>query len=151
LKAAKSYPDAIEQERRPMTPSPNRVRPPDRPPGKPGAPAQPTQGERVWRNSFFYFSALMGALALVDFSAGRFAQGLGDAGIACLMLSLMTQFPFVRLMLEQGGSNASEKSGEVLQREAERLRAENPWLERLSNLGWVLLLCSLFLRVTGME
>lgn len=134
-----------------MTPSPNRIRPPDRPPGKPGgAPAPPTQGERVWRNSFFYLSAMMGALALVDFSAERFAQGLGDAGIACLMLSLMTQFPFVRAMLEMGGG-ASDKASETLQREAERLRAENPWVERLSNLGWVLLLCSLFLRVTGME
>ena len=134
-----------------MTPSPNRIRPPERPPGGPRNPTQPTQGERVWRNSFFYFSALMGALALVYFSAGRFAQGLGDAGIACLMLSLMTQFPFVRAVLERGSSSASDKSGEALQREAERLRAENPWVERLSNLGWILLLCSLFLRVTGME
>lgn len=130
-----------------MTPSPN----PIRPPGRPGAQRQPTQGERLWRSSFFYFSALMAALALVDFSAGRFAQGLGDAGVACLMLSLMTQFPFVRAVLELGNRGASDKSGEALQQEAERLRAENPWVERMSNLGWILLLCSLFLRVTGME
>jgi hypothetical protein len=63
----------------------------------------------------------------------------------------MTQFPFVRAVLEMGSDGAADKSGETLQREAERLRAENPWVERLSSLGWVLLLCSLFLRVTGLE
>jgi hypothetical protein len=91
----------------------------------------------------------MGALALVDFDAGRFAHGLGDAGVACLMLSLMTRFPFVRAMVEAGARDTREQSREALMREAERLRSASPWAERLSHAGWMLLLASLALRLFG--
>lgn len=109
-------------------------------------PASP--GEALWRNIFFYMSALMGALALVDFNAGRFAHGLGDAGVACLMVSLMTQFPFVRAIVSAG---SSEKSREEVLREAERIRTSNPWADRLGSTGWLLLLASLVLRAFGMQ
>ena len=67
-----------------MTPTP---KPSQRPPRRPAVGAGETSGERLWRGGFFYVSAAMGAMAMVDFDAGRFAHGLGDAGIACLMLS----------------------------------------------------------------
>ncbi len=105
-------------------------------------------GEALWRNAFFYLSALMGALALVDFDAGRFAQGLGDAGVACLMLSLMAQFPFVRALVTGAGS---PRTRETLLREAERIRTSHPWSDRLASAGWVLLLASLALRAFGVE
>lgn len=105
-------------------------------------------GEALWRNAFFYFSALMGALALVDFDAGRFAHGLGDAGVACLMLSLMAQFPFVRALITGGGAPRTRES---LMREAERIRSSHPWSDRLASAGWVLLLTSLALRAFGVE
>jgi hypothetical protein len=104
----------------------------------------------MWRNGFYGLSALMAALALVDFDAGRFAHGLGDAGVACLMLSLMSQFPFVRAVVEAGTRDAPDRSREVLLREAERLRTAHPWAERLSQAGWLLLLASLALRLTGL-
>jgi hypothetical protein len=119
-----------------------------RPPG----PTKPvSQGEAIWRNGFFASSALMGALALVDFDAGRLAHGLGDAGVACLMLSLMTQFPFVRAVVEAGSRGARPQSRDALMRKAERLRAANPWAERLSHAGWMLLLASLALRLIGVQ
>lgn len=121
------------------------------PPKRGATPAGPTPGELTWRNAFFYLSALMGAMALVDFDAGRVAHGLGDAGIASLMLSLMTQFPFVRAMVDAGGREASAQSREALLREAERLRAAHPWAERAGRAGWVLLLASLMLRVMGVD
>lgn len=128
-----------------MNPAPNTSRqPPRRDPARPAS-----QGEVLWRNAFFLFSALMGALALTDFEAGRLAHGLGDAGVACLMLSLMTQFPFVRAMVEAGSKESPERAREKLLGEAERLRAANPWAERLSHMGWMLLLASLALRLTG--
>ncbi|MGE5336725.1 MAG: hypothetical protein ACM3PU_02795 [Gemmatimonadota bacterium] len=104
--------------------------------------------ERTWRNVFFYFSALMGALALVDFDAGRLAHGMGDAGVACLMLSLMTQFPFVRAIVR---SDAGTKSRDDLLREVEKLRNAHPWADRLSAAGWLLLLASLVLRAAGVS
>lgn len=124
----------------------------------PNLPQQPSQrgpaapissGERAWRNAFFLFSALMAALALVDFDAGRFAHGLGDMGVACLMLSLMGQFPFVRAMVDAGSRESSAKTRDELLREAERLRVANPWAERLSHAGWMLLLASFALRLLG--
>jgi len=128
-----------------MNPAPNASRqPPRHDPAKPATP-----GEALWRNAFFIFSALMGAMALTDFDAGRFAHGLGDAGVACLMLSLMTQFPFVRAMVQAGSNEAPGTAREKLLLEAERLRAANPWAERLSHLGWMLLLASLALRLIG--
>jgi hypothetical protein len=103
----------------------------------------------MWRNSFFYFSAFMGALALLDFDAGRIAHGMGDAGVAFLLLSLLPQFPFVRAVV--GGGNADGQSRERLLAEAERFRAENPWSDRFSRAGWTLLLASLVLRALGMS
>lgn len=91
----------------------------------------------------------MAGMALVDFDAGRLAHGVGDVGIACLMLSLMTQFPFVRAVLQAGGQQAPEQARAALIQEAERLRAEHPWAERLNRAGWMLLLASLALRLTG--
>lgn len=129
-----------------MTPSPN---PPRLPPGRGPAKAAPTQGEVLWRSTFYGLSALMAAMALTDFDAGRFAHGLGDAGVTCLMLSLMTQFPFVRAMIEVGAREPSAKAREELLREAERLRAASPWPERLSRAGWMLLLTSFVLRLAG--
>jgi len=127
-----------------MTPSPDAPRPPDR-----VRPGPITPGERLWRNAFFAFSALMAGLAMVDFEAGRFAQGLGDVGVACLMLSLLGQFPFLRAMVAAGVRDAPAKAREDLLREAERLRLANPWAARLSHAGWMLLLASLALRLTG--
>jgi hypothetical protein len=129
-----------------MTPSPNTPR---QPPRRGPAKIEPTQGEILWRSAFYGLSALMAALALTDFDAGRFAHGLGDAGVACLMLSLMTQFPFVRAMVEAGSQEPSARAREALLREAERLRAASPWPERLSRAGWMLLLSSFALRLIG--
>lgn len=109
-------------------------------------PTQPSPHERTWRRVFFGLSALMGALALVDFDAGRFAQGLGDAGVACLMLSLMNQFPFVRAIVR---TDASAKSRDELLREMEKLRAAQPWVDRVAAAGWLLLVASLILRAAG--
>jgi hypothetical protein len=106
-----------------------------------------TPGEQFWRRTFFVMSAIMGALALVDLEAGRFARALGDAGVTCLMLSLMTRFPFVRAMVT---ASQSDKPREELLRDVERLRSANPWAERLSSTGWLMLLASLMLRAFGM-
>lgn len=106
----------------------------------------PTAGEATWRNGFFAFSAAMGALALVDLDAGRLGNAMGDAGIACLLLSLMSQFPFVRAMVRQ---EPSAQARDRLLAEAERIRAENPWAERFNRAGWTLLLGSLALRLLG--
>jgi hypothetical protein len=104
-------------------------------------------GEQLWRRTFFVMSAVMGALALVDLEAGRFAHALGDIGVTSLMLSLMTQFPFVRAMVTASQSN---KPREELLRDVERLRNANPWAERLSSSGWLMLLASLMMRAFGM-
>jgi len=103
--------------------------------------------EYAWRSVFFCLSAVMGALALVDFDAGRIAHGLGDAGVACLMLSLMTQFPFVRAIVR---ADARAKSRDELLREVEKIRSSHPWAERVSAAGWLLLLTSLVLRAAGL-
>lgn len=108
---------------------------------------RPDSAEALWRNTFFVLSALMGAFALLDFDAGRWAGGLGDAGVACLLLSLMTQFPFIRAVV--GAASRGSKSRDELMREAERLRVANPWAERLGTTGWSLLLASIVLRVLG--
>ncbi|MCU0949844.1 MAG: hypothetical protein MUC68_01970 [Burkholderiaceae bacterium] len=129
-----------------MAPTPP---PRSQPPRRPAAEAHATPGERLWRSGFFYASAVMGAMALVDFDAGRLAHGLGDAGIACLMLSLMTQFPFVRAVMQAGGREAPEQARQALLHEAEKLRAEHPWADRLNRTGWMLLLTSLALRLLG--
>lgn len=118
------------------------------PRGNPGSPAGPTPGEAMWRNTFFFFSAFMAALALVDFDAGRIAHGMGDAGVASLLLSLLPQFPFVRAVV--GGANGAQER-ERLMAAAERFRADHPWSDRFNRAGWTLLIGSLVLRALGMS
>lgn len=115
---------------------------------KAARPREASPQERLWRNAFFYLSALMGAFALVDIDAGRFAHGMGDAGVACLMLSLMAQFPFVQALVD---ASEKPKSREELAREVERLRAAHPSADRVAAAGWVLLLGSLVLRIAGVN
>jgi hypothetical protein len=118
-------------------------------PKMPPRPAPPAgQGEVLWRNVFFYLSAAMAAFALVDLDAGRIAHALGDAGIACLMLSLMTQFPFVRVIV---AASKQAKPREDVLREVQRLKEANPWADRLSRGGWTLLAASLVLRAIGVD
>lgn len=119
---------------------------PSKMPPRPAPPAG--QGETLWRNVFFYLSAVMTAFALVDLDAGRLAHALGDAGIACLMLSLMTQFPFVRAIV---AASKHAKPREDVLREVQRLREANPWADRLSLAGWTLLAASLVLRAIGVD
>lgn len=104
--------------------------------------------ERLWRNTFFWLSAVMGAFALVDLDAGRMAGAAGDAGVACLMLSLMHQYPMVRAFL---GATSRKVSPADLQREVERVRSAYPWTERVATAGWTLLFGSLLLRALGVE
>jgi hypothetical protein len=133
-------------------PPPDRSRRPDSPPkpsttASPGAPGSPSPGEAVWRNLFFYFSAFMGALALLDFDAGRIAHGMGDLGVASLLLSLLPQFSFVRAVV---GGGATDKDRERMLEAAQRFRAEHPWSDRFGRMGWALLLSSLVLRALGL-
>jgi hypothetical protein len=122
-------------------------------PNKTPAP-QLSPGERVWRNTFFVLSAVMAGTALVDFDAGRFANGLGDLGASILMLSLIVQFPFVRAMVQagsqgQGSADELRKRRESLLQQVEQVRAANPWAEHAGRAGWILLGISLLLRITG--
>jgi hypothetical protein len=105
--------------------------------------------ERLWRGLLFGFSAMMGAFALVDLEAGRVANAAGDAGVVCLMLSLMHQFPLVRSII----SDAAKKkvSAAEMQRQTERIRVTHPWSERMAAVGWTLLFGSLILRAMGVE
>lgn len=119
------------------------------PPKMPPHSAPPAaRGETLWRNTFFYLSAAMTASGLVDLEAGRLAHGMGDAGIACLMLSLMTQFPFVRAIV---AASKQAQPSETLLREAQRLKAANRWSDRLGLAGWTLLAASLVLRAIGVD
>jgi hypothetical protein len=111
-------------------------------------PSQENPQERLWRKLFFGFSAAMGGFALVDLDAGRMAGAAGDAGVACLMISLMNQFPVVRAII---GAASRRASPEQLQREAERLRSAHPWTERIASVGWSLLFGSLLLRALGVD
>lgn len=104
--------------------------------------------ERLWRVLLFCSSAAMAGFALAAFDAGRPADAAGDAGVCCLMLSLMNQFPVVRAIL---GVASKRISPAELQRESERLRAAHPWTERLAGIGWSLILASLVLRAFGTE
>jgi hypothetical protein len=104
--------------------------------------------ERLWRGWFFCFSAVMAGFALVELDAGRLAGAAGDAGVSCLMLSLMGQFPVVRAIV---GAASKRTSPAELQREAERLRSARPWTARLAGVGWALLLGSLVLRAMGAD
>lgn len=104
--------------------------------------------ERLWRSVFFGVSAAMGGFALVDLDAGRLAGAAGDIGVACLLLSLMNQFPVVRAILD--GASKREPP-ERLRQESERLRSADPWSDRLASVGWSLLFGSLLLRVLGVD
>ena len=104
--------------------------------------------ERLWRSAFFALSAAMGGFALVDLDAGRLAGAAGDIGVACLLLSLMNQFPVVRAILE-GASK--RQPPQRLQQQAQRLRTADPWSDRLASVGWSLLFGSLLLRVLGVD
>ena len=114
----------------------------------PRAPTPVSGGESLWRIVFFFLSALMAALAMVDFSSGWLAHGLGDLGVSFLMLSLLAQFPFVQIFIR-----ASERPDgrELLAKEAERLRKAQPWTARASAWGWALMLLSLGLRLAGAD
>src|SRR5512137_1352588 len=95
----------------------------------------PSQGERIWRASLFVLSAAMAASAFVDFDAARFGKGLGDLGASVLMLSMMVQFPFLRAVVKASGEQESvspervRKQREELMKQAERVRASNPWAD----------------------
>lgn len=127
-------------------------------PNRPSGPNRPnlplTQGERVWRNTFYVLSAMLAGLALVQFDAGRWAHGLGDLGASVLMLSLITQFPFVRAVIrasqEQDASpDRARQRQEELMKQAAQLKAAYPWADVAGRAGWVLLGLSLVLRITG--
>lgn len=130
-----------------MSSSPDPRRDSPRPPD--GGHGTPTTGEQLWHYGFFFLSAAMAAAALSDLSAGRVANGLGDLGICCLMLSLMTQFRFVRAVAQAGSTTSPEQARAALQREADQVRAAHPWAERVNRTGWALLITSLVLRLLG--
>jgi hypothetical protein len=130
-----------------MSASPDPRRESPRLPG--GGGSAPSTGEQLWHYGFFFLSAVMAAAALADLSAGRVANGLGDLGICCLMLSLMTQFRFVRAVARAGNTTSPEQARAVLQREAELVRAAHPWAEHVNRTGWALLITSLVLRLLG--
>jgi hypothetical protein len=109
-------------------------------PPKPASSAS----EIWWRKAFYWMSAAMAASALVDLDAGRLAHAMADAGVTCLMLSLLPQFPFVRAIVR--GRN---RPAEELVREVEHFRAQHRWVDRLGAAGWFLLLASLALRAFG--
>lgn len=113
---------------------------------KPDPQTDWTPGERSWRRALFVLSAAMAASALVDLDAGRIANALGDLGVACLMLSLMPQFPILRAAVT---ASSHERPRERLLRELDRVRARGPWVERVSGAGWLLLGTSLVLRLLG--
>ncbi len=111
------------------------------------AAAPRTDGERSWRAFFYLMSAAMLGYALVQLTSGRFAGALGDAGVACLMVSLIPQFPFVRAILTR---NERERPEDQMLRDLERVRAHSPWAETVSAAGWVLLGTSFLLRAFGL-
>jgi len=135
----------------------NRQPPPgpqNRPHNRP--PAEITAGERSWRNTFFVLSAVLAALALVQFDAGHYAQGLGDIGASVLMLSLISQFPFVRAVLRASAEGEvsperMKKRQMELRQQAAQLKAAHPWADVAGRAGWVLLGISLVLRFTGVS
>ena len=91
----------------------------------------------------------MGAWAMIDFDAGRVAQGLGDVGVACLFISLEAKFPLMRALVKAEGDK--KRSTEELLHEAQRRRAERPWPHRMGAWGWALLTASLILRWSGVS
>lgn len=120
-----------------------------------GKPNPPSNGERIWRMALFVLSAAMAASALVDFEAGRLGNGLGDLGVSVLMLSMMVQFPFLRAVVKASSEQDKtspervRKQREELMKEAEQVRAANPWADYAGRAGWALLAISLVLRIGG--
>jgi hypothetical protein len=120
-----------------------------------GNPGPPSNGERIWRAALFVLSAAMTASALVDFEAGRLGNGLGDLGASVLMLSLMVQFPFLRAVVkvsaeqDKASPDRVRKQREELMKQAQQVRAANPWADVAGRAGWVLLAISLVLRIGG--
>jgi hypothetical protein len=118
-------------------------------------PTSPSNGERAWRAALFFLSAAMTASALVDFEAGRLGNGLGDLGASVLMLSLMVQFPFLRAVVkvsaeqDKASPDRVRKQREELMKQAQQVRAANPWADYAGRAGWVLLAISLILRIGG--
>lgn len=98
----------------------------------------------------FFFSAAMAAGAFVDLEVGRIASAMGDAGVSCLMFSLMNQFPLVRALLASPETDKTT-SKDAIRREAERLREAHPWSERVAAAGWTLFLSSMALRILGVD
>jgi hypothetical protein len=120
-----------------------------RPQGQPPAP-----GERAWHAVFFVLSATLAALALVEFDAGRISHALGDLGAAVLMISLISQYPFIRAVIrasaeDDGSPEKARRRHEELMRQAAELKAAHPWSDRAGRAGWILLGISLVLRFTG--
>lgn len=105
-----------------------------------------TDGERVWRVVLFVLSAAMAAYGLVQLAGGRVAGAVGDVGVACLLISLIPQFPFVRAVL---GRASKANADEDLLRDLDRVRRASPWVESASAAGWVLLGASFLLRAIG--
>lgn len=104
--------------------------------------------ERLWRSAFFAFSALMAAFALVDLDAGRTGGAAGNAGVSCLMLSLMNRYSAVKAIVGgAAGRRPTVDSGQ----EAGKPPTEGPWPDRLAGIGWSLLLASLILRAFGVD
>jgi len=121
---------------------------------KPAAAPAASTGQRVWQNTFFLLSAVLGGLALLQFDAGHLAHALGDLGASVLMISLISQYPFVRAVLrasaEEGVSpERAKRRQEELMKQAAQLKAEHPWSDIAGRAGWVLLGISLVLRFTG--
>jgi hypothetical protein len=119
----------------------------------PSAPT-PTAGERLWQNTFFVLSAVLFGLALLRFDGGQLAHGLGDLGASVLMISLISQFPFVRAVIRassegDGSPERVRRRQEELMKEAAQLKAAHPWADLAGRAGWALLGVSLILRITG--
>jgi hypothetical protein len=121
---------------------------------KPAAAPAASTGQRVWQNTFFLLSAVLGGLALLQFDAGHLAHALGDLGASVLMISLISQYPFVRAVLrasaeENVSPERAKRRQEELMKQAAQLKAEHPWSDVAGRAGWVLLGISLVLRFTG--
>jgi hypothetical protein len=114
----------------------------------------PSLGERTWHAVFFFLSATLAALALVQFDAGRISHVVGDLGAAVLLISLISQYPFIRAVIrasaeDDGTPEKARRRHEELMRQAAELKAAHPWSDRVGRAGWILLGISLVLRFSG--
>jgi hypothetical protein len=68
---------------------------------------------------------------------------------------MMVQFPFLRAVVKASGAQDSGSAERVRQqreeliKQAEQVRTANPWADRAGRAGWVLLVVSLVLRISG--